>query len=72
MGVSILGICLGKIISDYIEKVLNRLIFFGVIFLGLVVIVFMVVESVICVFIFRGLGVIFLLILVGVVIDIVK
>lgn len=72
MGVSILGICLGKIISDYIEKVLNRLIFFGVIFLGLVVIVFIAVESVICVFIFRGLGVIFLLILVGVVIDIVK
>jgi preprotein translocase subunit SecY len=72
MGASIPGIRPGKATSDYIEQVLNRLIFLGAIFLGLVAIVPTAVESATQVRTFQGFGATSLLILVGVAIDTAK
>ncbi|MDX2215933.1 MAG: preprotein translocase subunit SecY [Oculatellaceae cyanobacterium bins.114] len=72
MGASIPGIRPGKATSEYIERVLNRLIFLGAIFLGLVAIVPTAVESATQVRTFQGLGATSLLILVGVAIDTAK
>ncbi|MBD2460737.1 preprotein translocase subunit SecY [Oscillatoria sp. FACHB-1407] len=72
MGASIPGIRPGKATSEYIERVLNRLIFLGAIFLGLVAIVPTAVESATQVRTFQGFGATSLLILVGVAIDTAK
>jgi len=72
MGASIPGIRPGKATSEYIERVLNRLIFLGAIFLGFVAIIPTVVESATQVRTFNGLGATSLLILVGVAIDTAK
>ncbi|MFM7425015.1 MAG: preprotein translocase subunit SecY [Elainella sp.] len=72
MGASIPGIRPGKATSEYIERVLNRLTFLGAIFLGLVAIIPMAVESATQVRTFQGLGATSLLILVGVAIDTAK
>jgi preprotein translocase subunit SecY len=72
MGTSIPGIRPGKATSEYIERVLNRLIFLGAIFLGAVAIIPTAVESATQVQTFRGLGATSLLILVGVAIDTAK
>ncbi|MEL7084557.1 MAG: preprotein translocase subunit SecY [Cyanobacteria bacterium P01_A01_bin.3] len=69
MGSSIPGIRPGKATSDYIEKVLNRLTLLGAIFLGLVAVVPSIVERLVGVTTFQGLGATSLLILVGVAID---
>jgi preprotein translocase subunit SecY len=72
MGASIPGIRPGKATSEYIERVLNRLIFLGAIFLGSVAIIPTAVESATQVRTFQGLGATSLLILVGVAIDTAK
>lgn len=72
MGASIPGIRPGRATSEYLERVLNRLIFLGAIFLGLVAIVPTAVESATRVRTFQGLGATSLLILVGVAIDTAK
>jgi len=72
MGASIPGIRPGKATSDYIERVLNRLVFLGAIFLGLVAIVPTAVESATRVTTFQGFGATSLLIVVGVAIDTAK
>jgi preprotein translocase subunit SecY len=72
MGASIPGIRPGKATSEYIERVLNRLIFLGAIFLGAVAIIPTAVESATQVRTFQGLGATSLLILVGVAIDTAK
>ncbi|MEM7724835.1 MAG: preprotein translocase subunit SecY [Cyanobacteria bacterium P01_A01_bin.45] len=72
MGSSIPGIRPGKATSEYIERVLNRLTLLGAIFLGLIAIVPTVVEQILNVPTFRGLGATSLLILVGVAIDTAK
>ncbi|MGK7912129.1 MAG: preprotein translocase subunit SecY [Synechococcus sp.] len=69
MGSSIPGIRPGKATSDYIEKVLNRLTLLGAIFLGLVAVVPSIVEQLVGITTFQGLGATSLLILVGVAID---
>ena len=72
MGASVPGIRPGKATSDYIERVLNRLVFLGAIFLGLVAIVPTAVESATRVTTFQGFGATSLLIVVGVAIDTAK
>lgn len=72
MGASIPGIRPGNATSEYLEKVNNRLIFLGAIFLGVVATVPTFVESATGVTTFRGLGATSLLILVGVAIDTAK
>jgi len=72
MGASIPGIRPGKATSDYIERVLNRLVFLGAIFLGLVAIIPTAVESATRVTTFQGFGATSLLIVVGVAIDTAK
>lgn len=72
MGASIPGIRPGKATSDYIERVLNRLVFLGALFLGLVAIVPTAVESATRVTTFQGFGATSLLIVVGVAIDTAK
>ena len=72
MGSSIPGIRPGKKTEEYLEGVLNRLTFLGAIFLSVVAIVPVLVESATGVTTFRGLGATSLLILVGVAIDTAK
>ncbi len=72
MGASIPGIRPGKATTDYISKVLNRLTFLGAVFLGLVAVVPVLVESATRVKTFQGFGATSLLILVGVAIDTAK
>lgn len=71
MGSSIPGIRPGRATSEYVERVLNRLTLLGAVFLGLVAIVPIVVESSIPLgrTFFQGFGSTSLLILVGVAID---
>jgi preprotein translocase subunit SecY len=71
MGSSIPGIRPGRATSEYVERVLNRLTFLGAIFLGLVAVLPIVVESSIPLgrTFFQGFGATSLLILVGVAID---
>ena len=72
MGASIPGIRPGRATTDYIGKVLNRLTFLGAIFLGMVAIIPVLVESAVKVTTFQGFGATSLLILVGVAIDTAK
>lgn len=72
MGASVPGIRPGRVTSEYLERVLNRLTFLGAIFLGLVAIIPTVVEGATRVPTFRGFGATSLLILVGVAIDTAK
>jgi preprotein translocase subunit SecY len=73
MGASIPGIRPGRATSEYVERVLNRLTFLGAIFLGVVALVPLAVESTVDKSrIFQGFGSTSLLILVGVAIDTAK
>jgi preprotein translocase subunit SecY len=72
MGASIPGIRPGKATSEYIEGVLNRLTFLGAVFLALVALIPIAVESATQVRTFQGLGATSLLILVSVAIETAK
>ena len=69
MGSSIPGMRPGKITSNYLSSVMNRLTFLGAIFLGIIAIVPTAVESVTGITTFQGLGATSFLILVGVAIE---
>jgi preprotein translocase subunit SecY len=66
---SIPGIRPGKATTDYLQKTLNRLTFFGALFLALIAIIPSVIANITNISTFKGLNATSLLILVGVAID---
>nr|YP_010338771.1 preprotein translocase subunit SecY [Glaucosphaera vacuolata]UNJ18721.1 preprotein translocase subunit SecY [Glaucosphaera vacuolata] len=71
-GVSVIGIKPGEVTTKYLEKILNKLIFLGAVFLFLLAIIPYVTSLITQIDAFKGFGVTSLMILVGATIDISK